>query len=1058
MYERDEEEILDLDVTSNFKEKEEEEEVLDEIETPSEEELFSIAEEETKSRISDDESDWYDEEQSKIKKELEENYQKEERKIFIKNEEKKEDNKYILQGLSFKWLINPQIFIEARKNWKTIYDFLNFEKNGKKWVETMFYANALTPFLWENYLERYLVSDLLFYLKNRNKSLIKELQNTKIEKEFKKGFKKYLSWFKFKKVSSKVSKKDKQNGLLSETMKMQSLFAWVDEKLAKASENFLNEEELRENIKKNLPKRVQEFNEKLNIQNYELKMNDNFIPFLTKVYSYQISKDLQFMRFYFKKLLEGKTYDTYEEKWPLPEVDETQFQEEIEQVIASVKIPERKLNVNEYNNNIQKYIDITGFMDNKTWFYLKQKYKVGDEVQRVNELNKFISKNDEMKLSMLKKIMPEYDYTDLITTVLQHKKIEELRLEAKKELLWKSLDEIIDLLGYGIAKKEVPWVIGDIIKRCQLYYDKEMPDYHPIKRLGSNLKILYEARNLTDEQKKTITISDSKKNENGEYEKIQIIFKEKVKSILIELFIISVNFYLKNAKKDKKFKEKYYIKAFGFLMWKSMFQKNKALLYLREKWEYVVATYGMVSNLFNKLRGLWTLTMSLNWNWDEKIEEIKYLTLSETIFEDLKENAISPKELWYFRTFKKKVVTYWDYLWWAEYLDFQNTVLNLWKSQQDNSFLFFHYDNEHFYFFDWEISVKFTQFEFKTFMNMNADQNERKDFINTSRVLNQEIKKNPYMWNREMFYTTIQWVDIDGKIKKDNIFTNLTCNIGYGDKTIKDYFEDWVHRGLLAYYCLYYKSLFDKNTKQIKIGDNSYKGIIVFDLETIWFTGNIILSYFLYVGYDTVYLLKYSHPEFKNFFDRKDIAEGDFMWDVSMSFPNLEKMCKYWIDNGFLISWHNILSFDNKKMVEDITQDKIVQTQWKEKLDRISLDTLDILMQAGYGRLWLDFLSKINFDFGKNIKKWDDKTLMDTILLIQNIINLPEWERKERIIKKEFNTIHKFIAYNKNDVLMSMWLLWQLIQYWMLATGKKIAKINIKEVLKQNNQKYNNSI
>jgi hypothetical protein len=104
-------------------------------------------------------------------------------------------------------------------------------------------------------------------------------------------------------------------------------------------------------------------------------------------------------------------------------------------VIASVKIPERKLNVNEYNNNIQKYIDITGFMDNKTWFYLKEKYKVGDEVQRVNELNKFISKNDEMKLSMLKKIMPEYDYTDLITTVLQHKKIEELRLEAKKELL-----------------------------------------------------------------------------------------------------------------------------------------------------------------------------------------------------------------------------------------------------------------------------------------------------------------------------------------------------------------------------------------------------------------------------------------------------------------------------------------------------------------------------------------------------------------------------------------------------------------------------------------------
>lgn len=54
---------------------------------------------------------------------------------------------------------------------------------------------------------------------------------------------------------------------------------------------------------------------------------------------------------------------------------------------------------------------------------------------------------------------------------------------------------------------------------------------------------------------------------------------------------------------------------------------------------------------------------------------------------------------------------------------------------------------------------------------------------------------------------------------------------------------------------------------------------------------------------------------------------------------------------------------------------------------------------------------------------------------------MPEGEAKERAIKKNYWLIHKFIVYNKNDVLMSMGLLGQLMAYGMLATGKRLAHI-----------------
>ena len=47
-----------------------------------------------------------------------------------------------------------------------------------------------------------------------------------------------------------------------------------------------------------------------------------------------------------------------------------------------------------------------------------------------------------------------------------------------------------------------------------------------------------------------------------------------------------------------------------------------------------------------------------------------------------------------------------------------------------------------------------------------------------------------------------------------------------------------------------------------------------------------------------------------------------------------------------LISGHNTLNFDNKKIAEDLSQDKTMQLKIKEQLDNNSIDVLAVLMQA----------------------------------------------------------------------------------------------------------------
>jgi hypothetical protein len=61
---------------------------------------------------------------------------------------------------------------------------------------------------------------------------------------------------------------------------------------------------------------------------------------------------------------------------------------------------------------------------------------------------------------------------------------------------------------------------------------------------------------------------------------------------------------------------------------------------------------------------------------------------------------------------------------------------------------------------------------------------------------------------------------------------------------------------------------------------------------------------------------------------------------------NFEEKIRKWTRGDMLISGHNTLNFDNKKIAEDLSQDKTMQLKIKEQLDNNTIDVLAVLMQA----------------------------------------------------------------------------------------------------------------
>lgn len=1118
------EDLVDLDVSIAFDDGHSSEEEKNEPEAWSEDfsnkQLEEVEIDLKKRNKHQENDDWYLSELEKIEQEeLEDQIRREklqkqidEEKKLLKvaeQEEQVNDNCYIQQWLTLKWFINPQWFIEERGEWKNFLEFLQSSKHTKKSLEVLFYANTLTSFLWENYLDHYLFEDILAVYKNIAKDkdffelLFKAKSNKKVIIYFKKYILNALKFVKIKRTKKPITKKAKEQ---------QSLFGWFDLSLDDfnsfddASEDInttiidlqttldtLKKELYQESSQKN-PKSIKEFLvENMNkvLWDDEIKLN------LTKLTSLKAQCDLLTYKCFFENLSKDKYPDnskyvkiTTDKDWNilqewnqvLNDEVEKEYSEEVSSIFYSTQtsfLP-KNLTYVQRNYNIQKYLDTVWFMDNKVWEHLKKEFDVKN-VSRVRELSKYISWNENQKIEVFQKIIKNnVDFEVLKNQVFHQNKIIGLRLQTKKILMQLNVEDVIKVVLLVLNNKtrnndnlitSINPGLADVVRvahLCNINNDNWIS--RAIVRLRKTVAICAEHINKNDEQKRNIFIDDIKANDKWEYEKIALVFSSKVKSILITLFINSINDYLYEDKKSEIYQKHFQIRTFWYVTWKTLFEKNKVLLYLREKWEYAASVYGMWSQLFNKLKGLWVLTMSINWKGEERIDSVQYKTLGEKTLQDFEDTLIELKDLKAFKNFKKKILLFAPYLYWDDFKLFQNTFKNLdWK----NTFLFFKYDFDEqetnklrqqgnyikdaytFFFSDGEISVKMSQDEF-LHISRNAKYWEDKDFVNTTFIDEQKWVTHP-QFNTQMYQTTVNWLNENWDRQKNKVYTNLRCNVWFGksDNTIKDPFENGVHKGILAYYFLYYHNLFNPRSKKIEINWKQYKGLIVYDLETIWFTGNIILSYFLYIGYETVIMQRYSHPEFWDFFEK--MADGDYMINPDPNIPNddprkrisnvwasLENKVHTWTTSwDYLISWHNTLNFDNKKIAEDITQEKMLQSTIKQSLDNISIDVLAVLMQAWYWRLGLDFLSKINFDFGKNIKKGANEDLMTTILKIQDIIKMPEGEIKERTIKNKANywMIHKFIAYNKNDVLMSMWLLGQLLQYWMLATGKRLAHI-----------------
>lgn len=1056
-----EEELLDLEITSTFTQ----EEPSDEVDF--EEEKIKSFDVETAQRNEGLEvSDGYESEiKAIIAEEQEENNELLAKDKEIDAVEEEIHHEYIQHGLAMKGFINPQHLIGERKEWKTFYDFITSKHQDKKALEVLFYSNSLTHFLGEHYLENYVFDDLLCIYKHNGGSFFKELLNTKTKKKALSTYKKnYISPLKFSKI-----KKAKKSNLRENSLFWNDFLSAMPSFDMDADQASFNKESLISLLDfSNQSSSLLDFwKEKKNIILTNAELQKNYISLINHRAGFTLLK----LQTQIDKLLWDKIatefVETEETTIPFEEIyNEDVFNEEMNEVVRAYQLlPEpHPLNNVEKNYNIQKYLETIGFMDNSVWEHLKAEYKV-PAVQRVTSLIKYISGNSSSKLEVMERIIPDKtEFQELKNLIQEQENIEALRLHAKKALLPLTMDEIAIILTAFIQKNKAEAIVAQtpnlisvkkIIESC--WMDTKNCDLRNLKQLQLDLSIVGKVFKNPNIDRSTLSIDDLPSKDKEKADKITLNFSQKVKSILIELLIRAVNEYLQKFKKENLYKKFYTIKTFGYVSWKNMFEKGKALLYLREKWEYACSVYGMSSQLFTKLRGLGTFTLNINWNGDERINRVQYHTLGEKTLKDFEETLIQQDQIKYFKNFKKKLLLYskildgWD---WEKY---HNTLKNL---DANNTFLFFNYEEKWdeviFFFSDGEISVKLSKDDYFALAREAENTNENKDFVNTTKIIDQKFEENKFYGKVKMYNTKVQWIDADGKTQKDNVYTNIRCNVWYNLDwpVLKDFFENWVHKWLLSYYFLYYHKLFNPKTKEINFNGRNYKGIVVFDLETIWFTGNIILSYFLVISYKTVVLYKYSHKEFGNFFEV--MAEWDIMYEP-LETPNpdkpfgeergnhilnFEEKIRKWTRGDMLISGHNTLNFDNKKIAEDLSQDKTMQLKIKEQLDNNTIDVLAVLMQAWYGRLWLDFLSKINFDFGKNIKKWWKDDLMNTILTIQWIIKMPEWEAKERAIKKNYWLIHKFIVYNKNDVLMSMGLLGQLMAYGMLATGKRLAHIS----------------
>lgn len=991
--------------------------------------------------IYDDLIDWYNDEVKIIMQEKEDlnnnNFEiwEEQQKIIqelsniwtnLENKEE-QDKKVILMWLTMKWMPNIQNVIDERKEYKNIFDILNSKNLNKKALEVLFYSNSLIDYLWKDYLEYFTFEQIYEIFKSitKNEDLFKLILKSKKIKELKTLIKKqYLAKYKFQK-DQKTKKKEMQNSLFWFSLNLE-----IDKSLTEEFENF------RETYQKD----YNNFEtEKLLLltKKFELDKNqyDDFIE-LYKFYwenlkEYLLYKEIlkQFKKWKVVNKIEEIEWwenfeDTYNEllNWLYQELEEIKWK-----TVHSLT-KDKKLWFKEYNTNIKKYIWVTWFIDDEMYLDIKRKFQnqlPSSWLFRNGVMSKFISWNDKFKKEIFSQVATEQERLDLrllFNKVDTLNAISELKTQSRTQLKWLKMIEVAQLLTKILKYKQFEWennYVWECLTKC--WFDN-IQDYSNTRKLKITLNKILQNQDLSEEEKEQVFIDDVVLLPNWQVQQVSIKYENQVKKILIELYTRIVNEYVTNFKKSEEFNKTYWVTMFWFIEWNQLRKKSKSISYITEKWTYWISLYWIFSSLFSRIEWIWLMNVKINWNWKEQLSWIKFLSLNDDFYQSdyWKRTMIDKKEINCFKNFKAKLIKFIKILW-TNPENKNNTIMSI---DKNNNYMFMHIlkrweynEIQEMFISDWETSVVLRPHDMNMILNQINSMYEEKDFISTIRV------KEKQHW-----IVSVKWLNDNWQFQTNDIITNLRFDI-------KDQFELSMNKWFLWYYLLYYKDYFDKSD-YLKYN----KWMIIFDLETIWFTWNIILSYFLFVWKykwrDCVILKRHSNPEYWNFFD--NYCSDWIIWDDLKEYIELKLKWDY------LLSWHNTIWFDNKRLAVDMywnDQWRVYQT--KAKLDKYSIDTLKLIEEQWFWKIGLDSLSKANFDFWKNITKawwWLMSVINDLVKIIK--------ENDEATIKKNFFKINRFVLYNKNDVLMSTGILWQMLKYWKIVTEKWICNVDVQWFIK----------
>lgn len=954
---------------------------------------------------------------------------------------KKTDTKKILMWLTIKWMMNIQAILDERNTYHSLLSILQSKNMNKRALEVLFYSNALKDILWDDYLEHYLFDDIYLVFKNisKNEDFLKLVKKAKINKEHIQLIKKnYIKSFKFAKEKKWTKKKNEQVSLFW----LDDLNLWQSEKsTSELLQTFLVD--YKKDIFSSENKKFLWF-----IQWIKINKEENYSNILLiMMKSFFVMKDTMFIKELLKQssqwkiLKERISLEMTQEEFDAKEQElYTQLVEEFKWILKKVTYSIQKKNLwnKEYNTNLKKYIWVTWFIDDEVYQRIKEKYHASMSHVKISRnwiMSRYVSWNEKFKKELFNELYEWnneqlYKLKQLYLKVDVLNKINELKLTTKNYLRTLSFEQCFETLKYWLKKKKQNEIkeddiISSIFFKCWYFNIENSPYTIKLKKI---LDVIEKNLDKTEEEKENIFVDTLEFEQNWKVKQLSLKFKNQVKKLMIEIFWLIILEYCKSFAKSEEFNEKYSATLLWFIRWVNLKKKWRSVSYITEKWTYWIALMWVFSSLFSKLEWVWMMNVNINWNWIEILNWIKFLSLDESFLDTpyFQNTIIQKEELNNFKNFKAKLIKYLNILLSQD----QNKDLEMFdnmifKIDRNNNYMFMkivsrreYWKIDKMFISDWETSIILTKEECEVIFRDKSSFFQEKDFISTIRVR-----------EKQKWYVEVKWLDDDWEFKTNEIITNLSF-----DKDL-DKFELQINKWFLWYYLLYFKQYFDESD-YLKYN----KWMIIFDLETIWFTWNILLSYFLeiwkYKWKDCVILRRHSNPEYWNFFDQ-------FCWVLKID--NLTQYIESKIRWDYILSWHNTLWFDNKRLASDMYANTDMNRVYitKTRIDKYSLDTLKILEEQWYWKMGLDSLSKANFDFWKNISKswwWLMSVINDVVKVIK------DWD--ESILKANWKKIKNFVLYNKNDVLMSTWLLWQMLKYWMVVTEKWVCRVNVQEKIK----------